>query len=226
MSVILVFYNELPPLLLRTLTTVVHRTLPRYLTEIIVIDDGSEVDISEEVIEYSKTQRIPLRWMKNDYNIGIARSRMRGIEMAVGDTIALLDSHMEVADLWLEPLLDIISKRLDAIAVPNIIMIEETKYQDRIYPSSYVIQPISGFDIIRFASPEKIIEEKGAPRPSSALLGGGIVAYRRTLQKLYPAPLLSTTKKWGVENSRLAYRAWMCGDGVWMSDCSQVRNEK
>eukprot|EP00116_Pleurobrachia_bachei_P003081 sb/3463343/ len=220
-SIVLVFYNEAPPLLMRTLTTIVHRTLPRYLTEIIVIDDGSDVDISEEVMEYSTTQRIPVKWLKNDYNIGIARSRMKGIEMALGDTIALLDSHMEIADLWLEPLLDIISSKPLAVAIPNIIMMDEKKLNEPIIPATYIIQATNAFEVIKFGYPEKPIIHPWESRPSSALLGGGIVAYKSTLQRFYPIPLMST-KKWGVENNRLSYRAWMCGDGVFMSDCSQV----
>eukprot|EP00116_Pleurobrachia_bachei_P001718 sb/3461980/ len=225
LSIIIVFNNELSPLLMRTLTTIVHRTLPRYLTEIIVIDDGSDVDISEEVMEYSTTQRIPVKWLKNDYNIGIARSRMKGIEMALGDTIALLDSHMEIADLWLEPLLDIISSKPLAVAIPHIMMADEKQYDlhDNIEVRGRFVTSIShGYGMI-------VVNNVGDKRPefpwqhypSSALLGGGIVALKETLLRFYPQPVFESCK-WGVENNRLSFRSWMCGEGVWMNDCSTV----
>ena len=95
-SIIIVYYNELSILLLRTLTTVIHRTLPKYLKEIILIDDNSEFNITGEVLKYAADHRMPLRYLRNEERLGIAGSRIRGLHEAAGDVVAILDSHMEV----------------------------------------------------------------------------------------------------------------------------------
>eukprot|EP00116_Pleurobrachia_bachei_P006114 sb/3466376/ len=223
LSVVIVYYNEVPTLLMRTLTTIFHRTLPRYLLEIIVIDDASEIDISEEILSYSESQHIPIRFIRNEFNLGIARSRLRGIEEAAGDLVALFDSHVEVSDLWLEPLIQILTKKPDAITVPHMHMIQETEYNELHHPYRWVttLENLFGSifeNMITFPS-----IEPWESYPSSALMGGAIVARREVLRRLYPTPLLSGSK-WGVENSRLSYRAWMCGGGIWSNDCSQVRD--
>lgn len=48
-SVVIPYHNEVTYLLLRTLTVLVHRTLPKYLREIVLIDDRSDVNITDEV---------------------------------------------------------------------------------------------------------------------------------------------------------------------------------
>ena len=52
-TVVIVYYNEDMMLLLRTLTTLVHRTPPYNLLEVLLIDDFSDKDSSEEVKRYS-----------------------------------------------------------------------------------------------------------------------------------------------------------------------------
>lgn len=95
-SLIIVYHNELAALLIRTLTTVIHRTLPKYLKEIILVDDGSSLNITAEVNQYVMQHRMPVKFLRNEEQIGIAGSRLKGINVAVGEVIVILDSHMEV----------------------------------------------------------------------------------------------------------------------------------
>ena len=96
-SVIIAYNNELSVLLLRTITTVIHRTLPKYLKEIVLVDDNSSLNITEEVLNYAADHRIPIKYLRNNVRRGIAGSRMRGVREAVGDVVVILDSHMEVS---------------------------------------------------------------------------------------------------------------------------------
>ena len=96
-SVVITYYNELPILLMRTLTTIKHRTLPKYLKEVVLINDNSSINITAEITEYAKDQGIPLVYIHNEEQLGIANSRRKGIFAASGDVIVLLDSHMEVS---------------------------------------------------------------------------------------------------------------------------------
>ena len=77
-SVVLAYHNELSVLLLRTLTTIMHRTSLKYLKEIILIDDCSSINITEEVRKYAHEQRMPIKYLTNSVRQGIANSRMRG----------------------------------------------------------------------------------------------------------------------------------------------------
>ena len=97
-SIVITYHNELPILLMRTLTTIKHRTLPRYLKEVVLIDDNSSINITAEIAEYAKDQDIPLVYFHNEEQLGIANSRRKGIFAATGDVVVLLDSHMEVSE--------------------------------------------------------------------------------------------------------------------------------
>ena len=95
-SIVITYFNELPILLMRTLTTIKHRTLPKYLKEVVLINDNSTINITAEITQYAKDQGIPLVYIHNEEKLGIANSRRKGIFAASGDVVVLLDSHMEV----------------------------------------------------------------------------------------------------------------------------------
>ena len=120
-SVIVVFFNEAKSTLLRTAWSIVDRTPPSLLTEIILVDDGSTFDhlapdqLDAEVALIPKTRvlRLPER-------VGLIRAKVRGVEVATGDVVAFMDSHCEVNDGWLEPLLAEIVRNPRAVAQPLI----------------------------------------------------------------------------------------------------------
>ena len=65
--------------------------------ELIIVDDASTDNTKEIVDEYiKKGQRIS--YYRNDKNLGIAKTRNRGLELAKGEYIAPLDSD----DIWLD----------------------------------------------------------------------------------------------------------------------------
>ena len=63
--------------------------------ELLVIDDGSKDETIEIVKELAKDDA-RIRLLQNEKNMGVAKTRNRGIELARGEYIALLDSD----DLW------------------------------------------------------------------------------------------------------------------------------
>jgi glycosyltransferase involved in cell wall biosynthesis len=64
--------------------------------ELIVIDDGSTDGTVAEAEAFKADPRV--RIFRNDRNLGIARTRNRGLELARADYVALLDSD----DVWLD----------------------------------------------------------------------------------------------------------------------------
>lgn len=88
-SVIVPVYNREKELT-RALTSILNQTYHYY--EIIVIDDGSELDIKKIVDKFNSKKIIYLR---NQENKGVSFSRNRGIKESKGELIAFLDSDDE-----------------------------------------------------------------------------------------------------------------------------------
>src|SRR4051812_7026351 len=76
--------------------------------ELVVVDDASIDDTPLVMERYATDPRV--RYLRNEQNSGIARSRNRGIEATSAPFIALLDSD----DVWLDR--DKLRVQLDAIA--------------------------------------------------------------------------------------------------------------
>lgn len=136
--------------------------------EIIVVDDDSKDKTVEKVKEYMvRDTRIKL--LQNNNNSGVAVSRNKGIKIASGEYIALLDSD----DLWVE---NKIEKQLKVA--------EKTK-GDIIY-SSYSLIDEKGKDIGReFKAPQKTTLE-GMLKKSS--IGCSTAMIKTELLKKTPFP--------------------------------------
>ena len=221
-TVVMCMKNELIYLLLRTITTLVKRTPPHLLREILVIDDGSAVDSSQEILDFSLKMKIPVRIQRNSVSVGITNCRNSGIRQALGEVVVILDSHMEVADIWLEPLLDILLKRPRAVAVPTLHLITEKEYDEKHLQlvNAYGIEMMSGYSFFRYYKAGPPEQDQAEAYKTASILGGALAAYKSTFLEFYPQGVLG--EYWGTENSRLALRMWTCGQGLWMTRCSQV----
>lgn len=81
------------------ITSVVNQTYDNW--ELIIIDDGS-TDSTCSIAESFSNEDKRIRIVKNPINMGVAKTRNRGFDLANGDYIALLDSD----DLWCNDKLD------------------------------------------------------------------------------------------------------------------------
>ena len=59
--------------------------------ELLVIDDGSK-DATCDIVERLAAEDTRIRLIRNEKNMGVARTRNRGFELASGEYVALLDS--------------------------------------------------------------------------------------------------------------------------------------
>lgn len=112
---IIIFYNEWPSILLRTVHSVYNRTPHELLKEIILVNDNSSnPKLLGELDSYVKANfdsRVRVVHLPERHGLIVAR--MEGAKRATGDVLVFLDSHMEVVVNWLPPLLgEIISDRL------------------------------------------------------------------------------------------------------------------
>ena len=74
--------------------SVVAQTMPRW--ELLVIDDCSGDD-TPRIVEALAREDDRIRLIRNEENMGVARTRNRGLDMARGQFVALLDSD----DVWM-----------------------------------------------------------------------------------------------------------------------------
>lgn len=91
-SVVIPAYNH-PELLYKTIESVLKQTFSDF--EVLVIDDGSEMDLTETISHFSYDPRLKYIKIKHS-NANVARNY--GIESSNGGYIAMLDSD----DLWLD----------------------------------------------------------------------------------------------------------------------------
>jgi polypeptide N-acetylgalactosaminyltransferase len=164
-SVVMCFHNEAWSVLLRSIHSIIDRSPPHILQEIILVDDFS--DMSKRFL-YLERRRIyllffllqteHLRQPLDDYvknlNIvtivrqkkreGLIRSRLAGAAVVESEVIIFLDSHIEVTEGWLEPLLDPISQDRTTVVTPVIDVIDDTTFKYN-YGTATSIS-VGGFD--------------------------------------------------------------------------------
>lgn len=114
MSVIVTFHNEIPSTLLRCVHSIYNRSPKQLLHEIVLINDKSTFpELYKSLREYVKeTFDSRVKLIENKERQGLIKARMTGAKAATGEVLIFLDSHMEVFNFWLPPLL---GKDLDSL---------------------------------------------------------------------------------------------------------------
>ncbi|NXX30494.1 GLT13 acetylgalactosaminyltransferase, partial [Nicator chloris] len=129
-SVVIVFHNEAWSTLLRTLHSVIARSPPRLLAELVLVDDASEREFLKASLEdYVKKLEVPVRILRMEQRSGLIRARLRGAAAARGQVITFLDAHCECTLGWLEPLLARIKEDRKAVVCPIIDVISDDTFE-------------------------------------------------------------------------------------------------
>lgn len=223
-SVIICFYNEHYHTLLRTIHSVVNRTQPEYLKEIILVDDYSDIPkLHEDVAKYIGNHFDGLvKLYKTERREGLIRARMFGARKATGDVIVFLDSHIEVNIDWLRPLLSKIKEDKTNIAIPIIDIINADTFT---YTASPLVR--GGFNWGLHFKWENlptgtlIKDEDFVKSIKSPTMAGGLFAIDRQYfidMGEYDAGM----NVWGGENIEISFRLWMCGGKLELIPCSRV----
>ena len=138
-SVIMPAYNA-EKFIEKAIMSVVNQTYKNW--ELIVIDDGSK-DSTTEIVMQLAQEDSRIVFYANEKNMGVARTRNRGFDIAKGDYVALLDSD----DIWmpekLEKQIELIAKTEADITYTSygIIDVEDNKYKD-----DYVVPSQTDFE--------------------------------------------------------------------------------
>ncbi|XP_037135888.1 polypeptide N-acetylgalactosaminyltransferase 11 [Syngnathus acus] len=223
-SVVICFFNEAISALTRTVQSVLDRTPAHLLHEIILVDDHSELAELKDDLDRYVRQQLPrnVKLLRNQKREGLIRGRMIGAKHATGEVLVFLDSHCEVNQAWLQPLLAAIRSQRRAVVCPVIDIISADTLA---YSPSPVVR--GGFNwglhfkwdpvpAAQLAGPRGTI----APIRSPTMAGGLFAMDRDYFNELgqYDAGM----DIWGGENLEISFRIWMCGGELLIIPCSRV----
>ncbi|KDR14208.1 polypeptide N-acetylgalactosaminyltransferase 2-like [Zootermopsis nevadensis] len=218
-SVVVAFHNEDRSALLRTVVSVLNRTPPDLIEEVILVDDRSDDEQDGSLLSSLPKVRV----VRNQAREGLIRSRILGALEARGDFLMFLDSHCEVNVGWLEPLLDRVTQNALTVVSPVIDVIDMDTFQYR--ASSPQLK--GGFDWSLYFKWLPLSHEertrRGSPMEpflSPAIAGGLFLISRDWFQRL--GMFDSGLRIWGAENLEISLKSWLCGGNVEVVPCSRV----
>lgn len=224
-SVVIIYHNELLVTLLRSIHSVLNRSPPEFLHQIVLIDDGSDDTapwLQESGALEQHLQLLPktlLVRMKS--RNGLMSARNTGASFASGDVVIFLDSHIEVAEGWLEPLLGRIAEGIsdgsNHVVVPVIDAIDADTFE-------YLR---GGIDILGHTwglGQTGIVnnyDPNAADPMKTPVMAGGLLAISRSFFDqlgFYDTEM----QDWGGEEMELSFRIWLCGGTLECLPCSRV----
>uniref|UniRef100_A0A9J8CIJ6 UDP-N-acetyl-alpha-D-galactosamine:polypeptide N-acetylgalactosaminyltransferase 16 n=1 Tax=Cyprinus carpio carpio TaxID=630221 RepID=A0A9J8CIJ6_CYPCA len=199
-SIIITFHNEARSTLLRTIKSVLMRSPPHLIQEIILVDDFS-----------------------SDRKLSLIRSRVRGASAASASILTFLDSHCEVNTDWLQPMIQRVKEDHTRVVSPIIDVISLDNF-------AYLAASADlrgGFDwSLHFKWEQIPIEQKMArndptqPIRTPVIAGGIFVMDKGWFNRL--GQYDTHMDIWGGENFELSFRVWMCGGSLEILPCSRV----
>ncbi len=204
-SLILSVLNE-GDRLRRTIDSVVSAEL--WPAEIVVVDDGS-TDGCADRLEPAARRGPPVRVFHRPHE-GIAGARAYGACVATEQVLVFLDAHCDADPGWLEPLVELIQRCPDAIAVPTVA--NTARPADR-GCGARVVNDLLSYQWIT----------SNPPPAEVGIAPGGCFAVRRELLRELGG--FAAMRDFGVEDVELSLRAWRFGCPVRTAPRSCIRHD-
>ena len=141
-SVIMTTQNEPDDWVSLSVESILARTPPSLLMEVIVVDDNGvpghhglpdniRKNVDEEEWEYIKNLSPKVKVIKHDDREGCARSRLSGAKIATGEVLMFVDSHIEMlSSTWYHHLAIPIIENPHTIAMQTIDVIDDLGTKD------------------------------------------------------------------------------------------------
>ncbi|EGD81824.1 hypothetical protein PTSG_02538 [Salpingoeca rosetta] len=223
-TVIIPFHNEARTTLLRTVWSILDRSPPSLINEILLIDDASTMEhlkapLDEELATIPKT-----RVLRLSERSGLIRAKVFGAEQAKGKVVTFLDSHCECNVGWLEPLLERIYLDRTTVVTPVIDNIDKKTFA---YTGSPTVitrgiftwsLTFSWLDLPWFEQKKR--KDPIAPLPSPTMAGGLFSMDREYFFEIGSYDMGMDV--WGGENLEISFRIWQCGGTLEFIPCSRV----
>ncbi|KAK7168663.1 hypothetical protein R3I93_004852 [Phoxinus phoxinus] len=223
-SVIFCFVDEVWSTLLRSVHSVLNRSPPHLLKEIILVDDCSTKDYLKGQLDVYMSQFPKVQIIRLKERQGLIRARIAGASAATGEVLTFLDSHIECNVGWLEPLLERVYLDRKKVVCPVIEVISDKDM-------SYMLVDNFQRGIFRWplvfgwsALPEEYIRKnqvKDSDPIRCPVMAGGLFSIDKNYFYELGAydPGLDV---WGGENMEISFKIWMCGGEIEIIPCSRV----
>ncbi|TRY62130.1 hypothetical protein TCAL_02174 [Tigriopus californicus] len=224
-SVIIIFNNEILSTLLRTVWSVLQRTPPEFLHEIVLVDDASNLTEISTVLPIYLKYRLPANVILHRLveQVGLIGARLAGAKVASGEAIIFLDSHCEATEGWIQPLLQRIKDKPNNLVIPSIDSISDKTLAFNGFPGGVGIS-VGGFTwsghFTWIPFKHNGTRKPSDPAPTATMAGGLFGANREFFFKIggYDEGM----KGWGGENLELSFRTWRCHGSMENVPCSHV----
>ncbi|XP_067280257.1 polypeptide N-acetylgalactosaminyltransferase 10-like [Pseudorasbora parva] len=221
-SIIIPFHNEGWSSLLRTVHSVLNRSPPQLIAEIVLVDDFSDKEHLKAPLEEYMVRLPKVRILRTKKREGLIRTRLLGAGAAKGDVITFLDSHCEANVNWLPPLLDRIAQNRRTIVCPMIDVIDHDNFG---YETQAGDAMRGAFDWEMYYKripipPQLENSDPSNPFESPVMAGGLFAVDRKWFWELggYDTGL----EIWGGEQYEISFKVWMCGGRMEDIPCSRV----
>ncbi|XP_044049368.1 probable polypeptide N-acetylgalactosaminyltransferase 8 isoform X2 [Siniperca chuatsi] len=226
LGVVLIYLNEALSIIKRALRSIIDRTPKNLLKEIIMVDDhSSNEDLMGDLDMYVKSleQQNPslrITRVKHNEQKGLAYARASGWRAATADVVAILDAHIEVHDMWAEPLLTQIKADRTVVVSP---VFDRVNFDDlkviEYLPASHAFDWALWCMYESFTPEYYKLNDSSLPGKSPSVMGI-FVADRKFLGEI--GVLDEGMKVYGGENVELGIRVWTCGGSVEVVPCSKI----
>jgi len=215
-SIIIPVYNEHFSTLVRSVHSIVNRSPPELVEEILLVDDNSpradthdrlDKYLLEHADEFEKKVRV-VRLRKRS---GLIGAKQAGAKEAKGKVLIFLDSHIEANVNWLPPLLEPMALNNRTVSCPFIDVIDEEtlayRAQDEGARGSFDWR----MDYKRLPRNPEDKEHPIRPFDSPVMAGGLFAIWADHFWELggYDPGL----QIWGGEQYELSFKLWMCRGG-------------
>lgn len=221
-SVVIIFRNEVKSVLLRTIHSVINRTPPQLLHEIILVNDNStHAELYEPLQNYVDRHFKGKVKIKNlSERKGLIVTRLEGARIATGEVLVFFDSHIEVGVNWLPPLLEPIVRNRRIATMPVIDDFSAENFE------MFANKPSRGafdwylvYHTFERYLPKDVDELKPFPNP---IMLGCAFAIDRSFFLDELGGYDEGFEIWNAENYELSLKLWLCADGLYEVPCSRV----
>ncbi|XP_068588059.1 probable polypeptide N-acetylgalactosaminyltransferase 8 [Cebidichthys violaceus] len=226
LGVVLIYLNEALSVIKRALRSIIDRTPKNLLKEIILVDDNSSNDdLKGDLDTYVKMieqQNPSLRFkrVRHSEQRGLASARVSGWKVATADVVAILDAHIEVHELWAEPLLTQIKGDRTVVTSP---VFDKVNFDDlkvaEYLPAAHAFDWALWCMYEGFSDDYYKLRDSSLPGKSPSVMGI-LVADRKYLGEI--GVLDEGMKVYGGENVELGIRVWTCGGSIEVVPCSKI----
>ncbi|KAG7523557.1 putative polypeptide N-acetylgalactosaminyltransferase 8 [Solea senegalensis] len=226
LAVVLIYLDEALSVIKRALCSIINRTPKNILKEIIMVDDNSskenlkgDLDMYVKSLE-QENPTLNITRLRHNKQRGLSYARVSGLRAATADVVAILDAHIEVHEMWAEPLLTRIKADRTVVVSP---VFEKVNYDElrviKYIPSAHAFDWALWCMYERFTPEYYKLKDSSLPGKSPSVMG--ILAADRVFLEEIGA-LDEGMKVYGGENVELGIRVWTCGGSVEVVPCSKI----